>query len=114
MRSAIRTIPDGCHRAAPETDGFDEPLRIELALTIVGERAEFDFTGTSPQVDHAINFPLCCTEAMSAYAIKCLAAPEAGRRGDLANPRRRRPRPLRPSATRMLRPSVAASATSDS
>ena len=81
MRSAIRTIPDGCHRAALETDGFDEPLRIELALTIAGERAEFDFAGTSTQVDRAINLPLCYTEAMSAYAIKCVAAPEVPNNG---------------------------------
>ena len=84
MRSAIRTIPDGCHRAALETDGFDEPLRIELALTIAGERAEFDFAGTSPQVDRAINLPLCYTEAMSAYAIKCVAAPESPQQRRLA------------------------------
>ena len=81
MRNAIRSIPDGCHRAALETDGFEEPLRIELALTIADDRAEFDFTGTSPQVDRAINLPLCYTEAMSAYAIKCVAAPEVPNNG---------------------------------
>ena len=81
MRSAIRTIPDGCHRAALETDGFDEPLRIELALDIAGDRAVFDSAGTSPQVDRAINLPLCYTEAMSAYAIKCVAAPEVPNNG---------------------------------
>ena len=48
---------------------------------IAGERAEFDFAGTSPQVDRAINLPLCYTEAMSAYAIKCVAAPEVPNNG---------------------------------
>ena len=81
MRSAIRTIPDGRHRAALETDGFDEPLLIALELTIAGDRAEFDFAGTSPQVDRAINLPLCYTEAMSAYAIKCVAAPAVPNNG---------------------------------
>ena len=81
MRRAIRTIPDGCYPAALETDGFDKPLRIELQLTIAGDRAEFDFAGTSPQVDRAINLPLCYTEAMSAYAIKCVAAPAVPNNG---------------------------------
>ncbi len=86
MRSAIRTIPDGRHTAALETDGFDEPLRLRLALTIAGDRAEFDFAGTSPQVDRAINLPLCYTEAMCAYAIKCVAAPEVPNNGGSLGP----------------------------
>ena len=86
MRRAVRTIPDGCHAATLETDGFDEPLRIALALTIEGDRAEFDFEGTSPQVDRAINLPLCYTEAMSAYALKCVAAPSVPNNGGSLGP----------------------------
>ena len=86
MRNAVRTIPDGRYAAALETDGFDAPLRIELALTIAGDRAEFDFAGTSPQVDRAINLPLCYTEAMSAYAIKCVAAPAVPNNGGSLGP----------------------------
>ena len=86
MRNAVRTIPDGRYAAALETDGFDAPLRIELALTIAGDRAKFDFAGTSPQVDRAINLPLCYTEAMSAYAIKCVAAPAVPNNGGSLGP----------------------------
>ena len=86
MRGAIRTIPDGRYPAALETDGFEEPLRIELALTIADDRAEFDFSGTSPQVERAINLPLCYTEAMCAYAIKCVAAPAVPNNGGALGP----------------------------
>ena len=77
MRAAIRALPDGSYRATMETDGLPgRPLTIALALTIAGDAVAVDFAGTSPQVDRAINLPMCYTFAMCAYAIKCVAAPE--------------------------------------
>ena len=75
MRAAIGALPDGTYRASLQTDGVTEPLTISLAMTIRGETIHFDFAGTSPQVDRAINLPMCYTFAMSAYGMKCVAAP---------------------------------------
>ena len=33
------------------------------------------FDGSGPSVDRGINVPLCYTNAMALYAIKCLTAP---------------------------------------
>ncbi|MBI4084051.1 MAG: hydantoinase B/oxoprolinase family protein [Candidatus Lambdaproteobacteria bacterium] len=76
MREAIRALPDGTYRAALETDGLGRPLTLALALTIRGDEVLMDFAGTSPQVERAINLPMCYTFAMSAYGMKCVAAPE--------------------------------------
>ena len=80
-------LPEGEYEFELTDPDSGEPLVIlDLALTIAGDRAEFDFTGTSPQVDRAINLPLCYTEAMSAYAIKCVAAPAVPNNGGSLGP----------------------------
>jgi N-methylhydantoinase B len=77
MRAALRALPDGTWRATTETDGLAaQPLTLALALTIAGDAVAMDFTGTSPQVQRAINLPMCYTFAMCAYGIKCVAAPD--------------------------------------
>jgi N-methylhydantoinase B len=75
MRAAIRTVPAGTYRYAIETDGLDEPFEMRVAVTISGDEATFDFTGTSPQQPRAINCVLAYTFAMTAYAIKCALLP---------------------------------------
>ena len=51
------------------------PLDLKVKLTIAGDEVHADFTGSSPQVDKAINCAMCYTYAMTAYAVKCAAAP---------------------------------------
>jgi N-methylhydantoinase B len=75
MRAAIRELPDGTYRSALQTDGLDTPLDIVMALTVTGDDITMDFTGTSPQVERAINLPMCYTFAMATYGVKCVAAP---------------------------------------
>ncbi len=75
MRAAIRDLPDGTYRSALQTDGLAEPLDIVLALTVADGGIVMDFEGTSPQVNRAINLPMCYTFAMAAYGVKCVAAP---------------------------------------
>jgi N-methylhydantoinase B len=75
VRQAIRAMPDGTYRSSFLTDGLELPMNLSLAITIQGEDILLDYAGTSPQVDRAINVPLCYTLAMSAYGVKCVAAP---------------------------------------
>lgn len=75
MRAAIRELPDGVYRSELKTDGLDTPLDLKVTLTIAGDEVLADFTGSSPQVDKAINCAMCYTYAMTAYAVKCAAAP---------------------------------------
>jgi N-methylhydantoinase B len=75
MREAIRGIPDGVYHF---TDVMDDDGReainvpINLTATIDGDRAAFDFTGTSPQVPGNINIPLNGTKAAVCYAMKAM------------------------------------------
>ncbi|MDB5369313.1 MAG: Hydantoinase B/oxoprolinase [Roseomonas sp.] len=57
-RQGIAALPDG---TGEFTDWIDEdgaggpPVRIQVRLTVKGDEAEIDFTGTSPQTSGAIN-----------------------------------------------------------
>jgi len=75
MRAAIRELPDGTYTGALKTDGLAVPLDLKVAVTIDGDEVTADYTGSSPQVDRAINCAFCYTYAMTAYAVKCAAAP---------------------------------------
>jgi 5-oxoprolinase (ATP-hydrolysing) len=75
MREGIRALPKGTWRYAFDTDGGAEPVHIEAAVTIAGDRVEVDFAGSSPQVRAPINVPYPYTYAFTAYAIRCIAAP---------------------------------------
>ncbi|MBM3523381.1 MAG: hydantoinase B/oxoprolinase family protein, partial [Alphaproteobacteria bacterium] len=76
MRAAIREVPDGVYRSALDIDGqLDAPAHLEMALTVKGDEIDIDFTGTSPQVDRAINSAMCFTFAQTVYGVKCLLAP---------------------------------------
>lgn len=75
MRAAIRELPDGTYVNTISTDGLTEPLDLKVTLTIDGDEVLADFAGSAPQVDKAINCAMCYTYAMTAYAVKCAAAP---------------------------------------
>jgi N-methylhydantoinase B len=75
MRAAIRDLPDGTYTGALKTDGLAVPLDLKVAVTIDGDEVTADYTGSSAQVDRAINCAFCYTYAMTAYAVKCAAAP---------------------------------------
>jgi N-methylhydantoinase B len=79
MRAAIRALPDGDYTYGFHTDGLDEPFTYRCRVTVAGDRVTVDYTGTSAQVDRAINCPITYTFAMTAYALKCALLP------DLAN-----------------------------
>lgn len=76
MRAAIRELPDGVYTNEMPTDGLDIPVTLKVTVTIDGDEVRADYTGSSPQVPKAINCAMCYTYAMTAYAVKCAAAPD--------------------------------------
>src|SRR4029079_1538321 len=75
MRHAIRSIPDGTYRAEDslDDDGVSErEVRIAVAITIKGERARVDFTGSAPQVAGPVNAVEAITVSAVSYAFRCL------------------------------------------
>ena len=76
MRAAIRRVPDGVYTNRGVMDGFNQPLTIQLKLTIRGDRLELDFAGTSPQINKGINSCYNYTYGYAAFAAKALLEPQ--------------------------------------
>ncbi len=79
MRASIRTLPSGVYSF---TDYMDDdgvnlgvPVPISIKVTIDGDRAAVDFTGSSAQVAGPINVTLNGTWATVFYCFKALVGP---------------------------------------
>lgn len=71
-RAEIRDIPDGTYRFEDTIDGLGDegaPIVLKVAVTIDGDRAIVDWTGSSPQVKGGINpsFPFTKACAYTAF-----------------------------------------------
>jgi N-methylhydantoinase B len=76
MREAIDLFPAGRFEFACMNDGFDEPIRLEVAIERRGSNIVVDFAGTASALARGINVPLAYTTAYSSYAVKCIVAPD--------------------------------------
>jgi N-methylhydantoinase B len=76
MREAIRLLPDGTYANESLSDGFDEPIRLSVAVIVEGDELLIDFAGSSPQSRYAINLVLNYTHAYSTFATKAALAPD--------------------------------------
>jgi N-methylhydantoinase B len=75
MRHVIAAIPDGSYEAedALDDDGIsDGEVPICVRVTVKGDRAQVDFTGTSPQVAGALNAVEAITVSAVSYVFRCL------------------------------------------
>jgi N-methylhydantoinase B len=75
MRRAIAAIPDGTYRAedALDDDGITEgEIPIRVCVSIRGERALVDFTGSAPQVAGSLNAVESITVSAVSYVFRCL------------------------------------------
>jgi N-methylhydantoinase B len=79
MRRQIAAIPDGTYSAAVEMDHDgvvkDEHPRIEVHVTIAGDRITVGFHGTSPATRGPVNLTAIGTKAAVRVAVKALTAP---------------------------------------
>jgi N-methylhydantoinase B len=89
MRYTIAFIPDGSYEAedALDDDGVeDRPVPIKVCITIEGERALVDFTGSAPQVVGAINAVEAITVSAVSYVFRCLVGGEVPASAGLMEP----------------------------
>ena len=75
-RKALAKIPDGTWRYVDflDNDGIalDEPVRIEVAVTIAGGTMHCDFTGTGPQTRGPFNAVPSGSQAAAYYAVRAI------------------------------------------
>jgi len=74
-RSAVASIPDGVYEFEDvlEGDGIDATaLPIRVRITIEGESAVVDFSGSADQTQGPMNCPLAVTAASVFYVFRCL------------------------------------------
>src|SRR5215472_1446172 len=76
MREAIGALPNGRYENESWSDGYDEPIRIKVTVTIEDEDLFIDFDGSSPQSSRGINVVLNYTHAYASFAIKAAVSPE--------------------------------------
>ena len=89
MRSAIAAIPDGKYTAedALDDDGIvDKEIPIRVTITIKGDRARVDFTGSSPQVSGAVNAVEAITVSAVSYCFRCLVGADVPASAGLIEP----------------------------
>ena len=89
MRSAIAAIPDGVYKAedALDDDGIvDNEIPIRVKITIKGDRALVDFTGSSPQVAGAVNAVEAITVSAVSYCFRCLVGGDVPASAGLIEP----------------------------
>jgi N-methylhydantoinase B len=73
MRSHLDEVPDGTYRFVEEMDNDginDVPLRIEVAVTVLGQRLTVDFTGSSEPCTGPMNSVYAATVSSCAVALK--------------------------------------------
>ncbi|MEE9176962.1 MAG: hydantoinase B/oxoprolinase family protein [Acidimicrobiia bacterium] len=78
MRKAIVSIPDGRYEFTDHLDDYgpgSDPLIVQVAVTVDGDRLALDFDGSSPQTESGLNAYLNYTKSYSYAAIKCLTDP---------------------------------------
>lgn len=76
LRNAIREIPNGVYESETWSDGFEEPIRIKVAVTVEDQDIYIDFAGSSQQSQRGINVVLNYTRAYASFAIKAAISPE--------------------------------------
>ena len=75
MTEAIDALPQGTWSSSMRIDGYDAPIDLVASVTVGNGRVLVDYTGSSPISSYGINCPMCYTEAYTAFAVKCVAAP---------------------------------------
>src|ERR1700694_1152623 len=75
MKAAIRKLPRGQYRFedALDSDGItDKPVKIAATVTIHGDRATIDFSGSDAQVEGSVNANYAVAVSATTYVFRCL------------------------------------------
>ncbi|MCA9967576.1 MAG: hydantoinase B/oxoprolinase family protein [Anaerolineales bacterium] len=76
MREAIGRLPNGRFTHKLWSDGFEEPIKIQTAVTIADHDIYIDFAGSSPQSTRGINVVFNYTHGYASFAMKAAISPE--------------------------------------
>ncbi len=79
MRATVAEIAKlgrGTFSAEISSDGYDEPVTLRGAMTILDDAIEVDFAGTSGLSQRGINVPPAYTRAYACFGITVVVAPE--------------------------------------
>ena len=76
MREAIRRLRPGAYEYAITSDGFDEPIAINVRCEVRGDELLVDYTGSSPESRRGINVVLNYTQAYTTYGVKVIVSPD--------------------------------------
>lgn len=79
MRSAIGALPNGRWEGSALIDGdgvtvVGPPIEIHVAVEVVGEDIDIDFTGSAPQVASMFNSPWASSVAAAGTAVRSILA----------------------------------------
>jgi N-methylhydantoinase B len=80
LRRAIAELPDGVYEGADALDddgASPDPVEIRCRLTIAGDHATFDFSGSADQTAGPVNTTRFITAASAHYVAKAVLAPDA-------------------------------------
>jgi N-methylhydantoinase B len=72
----IGKLKRGTFAAEIHSDGYEDPVTLRAAMTILDDAIEVDFTGTSASSQRGINVPAAYCRAYSCFGIKVVVAPE--------------------------------------
>jgi N-methylhydantoinase B/oxoprolinase/acetone carboxylase alpha subunit len=89
MRHALAELPDGRYEFADQLDedGIGpEPLAVKVAITIAGDRAHVDFTGTAKQTTGSVNANYAIAVSATLYVFRCLIADDVPYNAGLLRP----------------------------
>jgi N-methylhydantoinase B/oxoprolinase/acetone carboxylase alpha subunit len=92
MRAALTELPDGVHDVADVLDSTgpgasqQSPVTIRLRLSVQGDQATFDFTGTDDQQPGNVNAVAAVTTSAVAWAVRSVADPTIPANGGALRP----------------------------
>jgi N-methylhydantoinase B len=72
----IAKLPGGTFASSIRSDGYEEPVTLRAAMTILDDAIEVDFAGTSGLSQRGINVPPAYCRAYACFGIKVVVAPE--------------------------------------
>ena len=76
MRASIQAIPNGMYSFRDYMDGdglTDEPVVLAASVTVAGDEATVDFTGTAEERPGCINTPIAVAYSAALYVLLCVA-----------------------------------------
>lgn len=76
MQRRIGELQRGSWSNEIVTDGYEEPIRLAVNVSIAGDHVGIDFSGSDPVSRWGINVPIIYSTAYASYALKCVIAPD--------------------------------------